>query len=160
MKLIVPGLIWLAAIGLWPGPDAAAGQKKEKDKTGNTSASTASQLPSVVLSQFIDANLEKILGPLDLKLKTPQSELAQLRKSFTGRAGSASSPAERNQFQAALKVCDALFSAIDQHKRAALSPTAVTGWPQRAAQYRELINELMKRLRAAERKASASKADL
>jgi hypothetical protein len=116
--------------------------KKQKQYTPSPAPSPA-PAPSVDLSKFNGANLDKILGTLEQKVPIPRAELAQLRASFAARLSKA--PAERKQFQAALAVCDALSKIMKERERAMLQPTAVTGWPQRAAQYRDMINQLMER---------------
>jgi hypothetical protein len=136
------------------GTDAAPPKQtpSKNQKQGNpSSAPTASvpQPPSLELSNFINQNLDIILGPLEQKAPLPRSELAQLRTSFES-ARAKSPPATQKQYKAALAVCDALAKAMDERERAMLQPTAITAWPQRAAQYRDVINQLMKKEKAAE----------
>jgi hypothetical protein len=130
--------------------------KKQTQYTPSPAPSPA-PAPSVDLSKFNGANLDTILGPLEQKVPIPRAELAQLRASFAARLSKAP-PAERKQFQAALAVCDAISKIMKERERAMLQPTAVTGWPQRAAQYRDMINHLMEREKATENVAESSQA--
>lgn len=84
----------------------------------------------------------------------PRTDLALLRASFASRFGRASLD-ERKQFEAALAVCDAVARAMDERDKAILQPTLVTAWPQRAAAYREVINQLMQQEKAAEHPATS-----
>ena len=100
------------------------------------------------LSRFVGANLDKVLGPLDVKFPAPRAELAQLRASFANRFSKASL-AERPQFQAALAVCDALSQAMDARDKAMLNPAA-SNWTQQSAELRQNIEQLLADERAAE----------
>jgi hypothetical protein len=136
------------------GTDAASPKQTPSKNQNQGKASppptpSVPQPPSVELSNFTNQNLDIILGPLEQKAPMPRSELARLRASFES-ARAKSVPATRKQYKAALAVCDALAKAIDERERAMLQPTAITGWPQRAAQYRDVINQLMKKEKAAE----------
>jgi hypothetical protein len=109
--------------------------------------------PSVELSKFIDANLSSILGPLEQKVPLPRAELKQLHDSYKAHL-KAASPAERDQLKAALKVCDAIKKAMDERERAMLGPSFLAAWPQRAAEYRDVVNQLMKKEKATEHQSS------
>jgi hypothetical protein len=106
-------------------------------------------LPSVELSKFVGAHLDKILGPLEQHVSLPRAELKELHVSFKARLSKAS-PAERNQFKAALAVCNALRKAMEERRRSMLGPSFLAAWPQRAASYRQVINHLMEREKAVE----------
>jgi hypothetical protein len=128
--------------------DAARRPKIKKREFTPPPTPTPPPAPSGDLSRFIDANLDKILGPLEQKTALPRAELAQLRASFSARFSKASL-AERTQFQSAIAVCDALAQAMDERDKAMLSPAA-TDWPLRALQLRQNIEQLAARERAAE----------
>jgi hypothetical protein len=139
--------------------DAAWTTKKPSKKKGAYTpppAPTPTPPPSVDLSKFIGGNLEKILGPLDAKMPMPRPELAQIRTSISGRLSKASL-AERPQYQAALKVCDALSQAMDERNKATLNPIAAANWPQQSAQLRQNIEQLMAQEKAAEVPAGPSR---
>jgi hypothetical protein len=108
--------------------------------------------PSVDLSKFISTHAEKIFAPYDPQSlsKMPKAELAQLRSSFADRFGKASL-ADRKQYQAALSVCDGLTQVMAEKS----SPNSVPGWPQRSAQLRQWIDQLMAQEKAAEASAPA-----
>ncbi|HEY4283486.1 MAG TPA: hypothetical protein VGM62_10525 [Chthoniobacterales bacterium] len=105
--------------------------------------------PSVELSSFVTAHIDAIAGPLEEKVPIRSAELKQLQTSYKSRLTSAT-PAERKQLKAAVAVCKAISKMMTSREQAMLSPTAVTGWPQRAAQYREVINQLLRKEKAAE----------
>ena len=100
------------------------------------------------LSRFVGANLDKILGSLEVKVPLPRAELAQLRVSFATRFSKASL-AERAQFQAALGVCDAISQAMDERNTAMLNPAA-SNWAQCSGQLRQNIEKLVVDQRAIE----------
>jgi hypothetical protein len=130
--------------------DAARRPKIKKREFTPPPTATPPPAPSVDLSRFIGAHLDKILGPLEQKMALPRAELAQLRSSFSARFSKASL-ADRTQFQTAIAVCDALAQAMDERDKAMLNP-AVTDWPLRALQLRQNIEQLAARERAAEAK--------
>ena len=143
-----------SALLVFPMGSASAASSKQSQSTGQrqrspSPAPTPSPPPSVDLSNFVAANLDAIAGPLEQKVVIPRSELAQLQTSYKSRLAKAS-PSERKQLKAALAVCKALSRMMTTREQAMLSPTAVTGWPQRAAQYRDVINQLLKKEKAAE----------
>jgi BMFP domain-containing protein YqiC len=102
----------------------------------------------VELSKFISANLEKILGPLEVKAPLPRAELAQIRSSISSQLSKANL-VQRPQFQAALKVTDALSQAMDERTRGMANPAAAN-WAQRSAEIRQNIEALMAQEKAAE----------
>lgn len=117
-------------------------------------AATPTPLPSVELSTFVNANLNTITAPLEQRVTMPRAELEKLRASYKARLPKAT-PAERKQLKAALAVCKTLDKVMKDRERAMLSPTAVTGWPQRAVEYREVVNQLMQKEKATEVAAPA-----
>ena len=139
-------LVAIAALAI-TAPQAWSARPKKRKYTPPP-ASTATPAPSVDLSRFVGANLDKILGPLEVKVPLPRAELAQLRVSFATRFSKASL-AERAQFQAALAVCDAISQAMDERNTAMLNPAA-SNWAQRSAQLRQNIEKLVADERAVE----------
>jgi len=83
-----------------------------------------------------------------------RAELAQLRASFASRFSKASL-VERPQFQTALAVCDALSQAMDERDKAMLNPAA-SNWPQRSAQLRQNIEQVVANERVAEGQSGAA----
>ena len=134
-------------------PSDAAWEPKKSKKKGRPAYTppptpTPTPAPSVELSKFISTNLEKILGPLEVKTPMPHPELAQIRNSISSQLSRANL-AQRPQFQAALKVCDALGQAMDERNRASLNPAAAN-WAQRGPQIRQNIEQLMAQVKASE----------
>jgi hypothetical protein len=127
--------------------------KKSKKKTYTPPPTpTPPPAPSVDLSNFISAHGEQIFAPYDAQSlgKMPKPELAQLRASFAERFGKAGL-AERQQYQLALSVCDGLTQVMAEKS----SPTSVPTWPQRSAQLRQWIDQLMAQEKTAEASAPA-----
>jgi hypothetical protein len=79
----------------------------------------------------------------------PQAELSQIRNSISARFSKATL-AERPEYQTALGVCDALSQAMSERNTASLNPAAAAGWPQRSAQLRANIQQLMAQQKASE----------
>ena len=107
--------------------------------------------PSGDLSSFVAANGDKIFAPLDQKVVMPRAELAQLRNSFAQRFARASL-VDRNQFQAALSICDALTQVMNERDKTLLAPSPA--WVQRSAQLRQYVDQLIERERAMEGQAA------
>ncbi len=103
--------------------------------------------PSGDLSSFVTTNGDKIFAPLDQRVVMPRAELAQLRNSFAQRFTRASLT-ERNQFQAALSICDALTQVMNERDKTLLAPSPT--WAQRSAQLRQYIDQLLAKERAME----------
>jgi hypothetical protein len=152
MKTAIRSLAYLIVIvslaTIAPPAWSARRPKKPKPQYTPPPAPTPTPAPSTDLSSFVGANLDKILGPLEVKSPSPRAELAQLRASFANRFSKASL-AERPQFQAALSVCDALSQAMDARDRAMLNPAA-SNWAQQSAQLRQNIEQLLANERVAE----------
>jgi hypothetical protein len=148
-------LLCLAIMLAFNGPaDAAAPKKSKKNAYVPPATPTPPGAPSGDLGKFVNANLEKILGPLEQKNEIPRAQLTELRASFAARFSKASL-AERPQFQAALSVCDALSQAMDERNKASLNPAAAN-WTVRSVQLRANIEDLMAKEKAAESQAAAA----
>ena len=149
MKTKVAILLCLAFAALPIGSHTAWARSKKKKKEAFVPAPTPTPpgAPSGDLSSFVTANGDKIFAPLDQKVVMPRAELAQLRNSFAQRFTRASL-AERNQFQAALSVCDALTQVMNEREKTMLAPSPA--WAQRSAQLRQYIDQLIERERATE----------
>jgi hypothetical protein len=128
-------------------PKGKKGAPKKKEYTPPPTP-TPPPAPSVDISKFLSTNLDKILGPVEQKVPLPRAELAEMRTSFSARFSKASL-AERNQFQLAISLCDALAQAMNEREKAALNP-AMSNWTARSAQLRQGINDLATREKAAE----------
>ncbi len=129
----------------------ARAKKKKKEKTPvSVPTPTPAGIPSGDLSSFVTANDDRIFAPLEQKVVMPRTELAQLRNSFAQRFTRASL-GERNQFQAALSVCDALTQIMNERDKTILAPSG--NWPQRSAQLRQYIDPLIARQRKIENQA-------
>jgi hypothetical protein len=122
-------------------------KKKKKEEFVPVPTPTPPGAPSGDLASFVAANGDKIFAPLDQKVDMPRAELAQLRNSFAQRFTRASL-VERNQFQAALSICDALTQVMNERAKAMLTPSPA--WTQRSAQLRQYIDQLIERERALE----------
>jgi len=139
-------LVAIAALAI-TAPQAWSARPKKRKYTPPP-APTATPAPSVDLSHFVGNNLDRILGPLEVRVPLPRAELAQLRVSFASRFSKASL-AERAQFQGALAVCDAISQAMDERNTAMLNPAA-SNWAQCSAQLRQNIEKLVADERAVE----------
>src|SRR4051812_23937415 len=92
------------------GGDQAAPQQRVQSPA-------VSQPASARLAQFTAAYLDHILAPIDENVLLPRTELGQLRAEFLDRMMKAPDP-EKPQYQAAVAVCDALTSAMDERDKA------------------------------------------
>jgi hypothetical protein len=128
----------------------ARSKKKKKEAFVPAPTPTPPGAPSGDLSSFVAANGDKIFAPLDQKVVMPRAELAQLRNSFAQRFTRASL-SERNQFQAALSVCDALTQVMNERDKTLLAPSG--NWTQRSVQLRQYIDQLVARERQTENQA-------
>lgn len=123
-------------------------KKKKKEKEFVPAPTpTPPGAPSGDLSSFITAHGDKIFAPLEQKVVMPRAELTQLRSAFAQRFTRASL-GERNQFQAALSVCDALTQIMNERDKTILAPSG--NWPQRSAQLRQYVDQLIARQREIE----------
>ena len=150
MKIKVFVFLLLAFVIALPvsSPNAWARSKKKKKKEFVPSPTpTPPGPPSGDLSNFVSTQGDKIFAPLEQRVTMPRAELAQLRNSFAQRFTRASL-AERSQFQAALTICDALSQVMTERDKAALAPSG--SWPQRSAQLRGYIDQLIAREREIE----------
>jgi hypothetical protein len=93
---------------------------------------------------------EKIFAPYSPQVPMPKAELAQLKGSFSERFAKAGL-ADRQQYQYAMAVCDG-FSQVMAEK----TSTQPGLWPQRSAQLRTWIDQLMAQEKAAESAAPAA----
>jgi hypothetical protein len=154
MRIKIQALLCITLLAAMPvNGDAASPRKSRKKKQEATPPPTPTPpgVPSVDLSRFISAHLENILAPLDRKVVLPRAELAQLRNSYSQRFARASL-AEREQFQVAISVCDALTQAMNDRNTALLKPSTAN-WEQRSAQLRQYIQQLAARQRQIESQA-------
>jgi hypothetical protein len=156
MKTTLRSLVYLITIAAFAvtAPSVWSARAKKRKQFIPPPTPTPPGAPSTDLSSFVGANLDKILGPLEVKVPLPRAELAQLRASFASRFSKASL-AERPQFQTALAVCDALSQAMDERDKAILNPAA-SNWPQRSAQLRQNIEQVVANERAAEGQSGAA----
>lgn len=148
MKTTVPSLLCLAAMAVFAATADAAGSKKGPKKFTPPPTPTPPGAPSADLAKFKSANLDRILGGLEVKTPLPRAELTQLKASFSQQFSKATL-ASRAQFQIALAVCDAMAEAMNEREKAMLNP-AGSNWAQRSAQLRANIEQLMEREKAAE----------
>ena len=74
------------------------------------------QPPSVRLSQFTAAHLDRILAPIDQRPALPRTEVAQLQASFADEAAKAPDPGKA-PYQTAIAVCIALNTAMDEREQ-------------------------------------------
>jgi hypothetical protein len=150
MKTKIAVSLFLAVLVALPvsSPNAwARSKKKKKEAFVPVPTPTPPGAPSGDLSSFVTANGEKIFAPLDQKVVMPRAELAQLRNSFAQRFTRASL-GERNQFQAALSICDALAQVMNERDKTILAPSPA--WTQRSAQLRQYIDQLLAKEREME----------
>jgi hypothetical protein len=78
------------------------------------------QPPSARLSMFAANHLDAILDPIDQHPPLPRTRISQLQAAFTDEAAKAREP-EKAQYQAAIAVCLALNSAMDEREQTAAS---------------------------------------
>ena len=149
MKMKITILLCLAFAAFPIGSHTAWARSKKKKKEAFVPAPTPTPpgAPSGDLSSFVASNGDKIFAHLDQKVVMPRAELAQLRNSFAQRFTRASL-IERNQFQAALSICDALTQVMNERDKTLLAPSG--NWTQRSAQLRQYIDQLIERERAME----------
>lgn len=143
----------LSATFAFTASETFAAKPKKRPAYTPPPTPTPPPAPSVDLSKFVSTNMDKILGPLDVKVPMPRAELAQLRASIAERFGKASL-AERNKFQTALNVCDGLTQVMNEREKAALNPAAAN-WLVRSAQLKQWIDQLVAQEKAAETGAAA-----
>jgi hypothetical protein len=152
MKTKVVILLCLAFAAFPTSSHTAWARSKKKKKEAFVPAPTPTPpgAPSGDLSSFVATNGDKIFAPVDQRVTMPRAELAQLRNSFAQRFTRASLT-ERNQFQAALSICDALTQVMNEREKTMLAPSA--SWTQRSAQLRQYIDQLIAREREKENQA-------
>lgn len=73
--------------------------------------------PSLALERFGGAHLDQILGPIDQNVNLPRTELTQMRESFLTWKTKAP-PNEQPAWSMAVRVCDALNTAMDEREQA------------------------------------------
>lgn len=149
MKTKVAILLCLAFAALPISSQTAWARSKKKKKEAFVPAPTPTPpgAPSGDLSNFVATNGDKIFAPLDQRVIMPRAELAQLRSSFAQRFTRASL-ADRNQFHAALSICDALTQVMNERAKTLLAPSG--NWTQRSAQLRQYIDQLLAKEREIE----------
>jgi hypothetical protein len=150
MKTKIALFLVLALIAALPATSHNTwGRSKKKKKTEFVPAPTPTPPgpPSGDLSNFVSTQGNKIFAPLEQRVAMPRAELAQLRDSFAQRFTRASL-GERNQFQAALTICDALAQVMNERDKAVLTPSG--NWNARSAQLRQYIDQLIARERELE----------
>jgi len=97
-------------------------------------AAIRSELPSAKLEPLLEPCLDAILAPLEEKPKMPRVKVETLRATFAAGVVTASTPAEKEIYENAMAVCDAMTSDMDARanaqaaaKSAAQAPTLSTG---------------------------------
>src|ERR1043166_6612720 len=79
-----------------------------------------SRAPSAELGDFFAAHLDRNLAPLDQQVPLPRNEVTQLRESFADRSSKAP-PNEKPAYEAAIRVCSAVWQTMDEHEKAIAS---------------------------------------
>jgi len=79
-----------------------------------------SRAPSAELGDFFAAYLDRILAPLDQQIPLPRNNVTQLRESFADRS-SKCPPNEKPAYEAAVRVCNAVWQAMDEREKAVAS---------------------------------------
>lgn len=134
--------------------DATAAPKRSRKKKTPTPAPVASATPAAApsadLQQFMSAHLEAILGPLVEKPALPRADLAQLRASIAQRFTRAGL-ADREVYQNALTICDALTQAMNERNQAQVGNSS--RWPVRSTEIRQFLDKLVQRQQSLEAQA-------
>lgn len=125
--------------------------KKSKKAYTPPPTPTPPPAPSVDLSNFVNANSDKLFGPADMHPPMPKAELAQMRASFSERFGKAGLT-DRQQYQYAIAVCDALSQVMTEK---ATTPS-VAAWNARSVQLKQWIDQLLAQEKAAETAGAAA----
>lgn len=154
MKRTIPTFVCLMTIlfVITQAPNASAKKPpRGKGKQAYTPPPTPTPppAPSVALSTFLSSNAEKIFAPYSPQVPLPKAELGQLKASFSERFAKAGL-ADRQQYQYAMSVCDGLSQVMTEK-----TSTQPGLWPQRSAQLRTWIDQLMAQEKAAESAAPA-----
>src|SRR5438552_17560360 len=76
--------------------------------------------PSDLLSVFFRNHLDRILSPIDQSVPLPRTRVTELRTQFADQWAKAPD-AKKPMFEAAVRVCDALASAMDEREKAIAS---------------------------------------
>lgn len=123
LALAVLSLAVLLAI-----PAHAAGKKKEQ-KQINKTVSKRSAAPSERLEPLLEQTLEAILSSLKGTPKMPRVEVETLRASFAAEQIKAMTQAQRQIYQNAMAVCDALTKSMDDRAKARAAAEASAKTP-------------------------------
>lgn len=152
MRLIACTSLLLLAF-VFDGMAAPRRGRKTKTPTPSPVATTTpAAQPSADLQQFMSAHLDAILGPLVEKPALPRTELAQLRAALAQRFTRASL-ADRDVYQNALTICDALTQAMNERNQAQVSNSS--RWPARSTEIRQFLDKLMQRQQSLEAQSPA-----
>lgn len=71
-------------------------------------------VPSKQIEPLLDPSLDAVLAPLDKDPQMPRVAVEKLRASLSGGAVQAKTPAQKQIFQCAISVCDALVNGMDE----------------------------------------------
>jgi hypothetical protein len=115
----------------------------------------AGEAPSARLTKFLNANLNKILAPLDQRGMKSARPISELRESLAGTAAKLP-PAERPPYQTADDVCQALANAYSEREKSVASVSQKMRWPKRAEWLRHQIERLYARQRETEHQITAA----
>jgi hypothetical protein len=87
-----------------------------------TSTAVAQQKPSELLSLFFRNHLDRILSPIGQPkpVPLPHARITQLREQFADQFSKAPDK-DKSMYQAAVSVCDAVSSAMDERQKAIAS---------------------------------------
>jgi hypothetical protein len=91
---------------------------------GCMQAATADAAPSAQLKPILGPCLNAVLAPLQDDPKMPRVEIETLRATFAASQVTSSTPAEKNIYQNAMAVCDAMTSSMDARATARAAATA------------------------------------
>lgn len=88
-----------------------------------TTTVVAQQKPSEVLSQFFHNHLDRILSPIGQPkpVPLPHARVTQLREQFADQFSKAPPATDKPMYRAAVAVCDAVSSAMDERQKAIAS---------------------------------------
>ncbi len=123
-------LALLAIAAFLPVPVHAA--KKKNAPEAPAPAAGSYGLPSSKLEPFLEPCLDAILAPLEANPKQPRVEVEKLRASFAGGQIKAKTDAQKQIYQNAMAVCDALSKAMDDRARAKADAVASSKVPMRS----------------------------
>lgn len=117
----------LSLAALLPIPAHAAGKKKEQKQ--NTTVSNRSVAPSERIEPLLEQTLEAILSSLKETPKMPRVQVETLRASFAAEQIKATTQGQRQVYQNAMAVCDALTKSMDDRARARAAADASAKTP-------------------------------